>query len=255
MHPLKRTAAIFVAAATVAALAACTPSSAEPVASVPGSTAVSGSTPTPTEDPTTYESGREAWEAAAAEARPGPVELLSTTPIPADDYVARFSDMSGQPYGPEGADAVNAEYREAAQSFPFTLPEGYAFPAVARFVGRSLPDGWQRGDGVAEAFIFWRQATATAAFNDHLRGDQQAAEVHLDALAAGYDSAVRAMFVEDAELGYLEQTVRPAYEGNFDRIYLDDAQRFLAWDGYAAVSAHAGDWEYLGTEGYATQVP
>ncbi|MGM1029677.1 MAG: hypothetical protein ACQEWM_07350 [Actinomycetota bacterium] len=255
MHPIRRAAALAVATATVAALAACSPTPAEPVATVPAPTATPASTPTPTTDPTSYESGREAWEAAAAEASPGPVELLDTTPITADAYVARFSDTSGQPYGTEGIDDVNAEYREAAQVFPLALPDGYAFPAEARFMGRSLPDGWQRGDGVAEAFSFWRQATATAAFNDHLRGDQQAAEVHLDALAAGYDSPVRAMFVADPDLAYLEQTVAPAYEGNFDRIYLDDAQRFLGWDGYAAVSAHAGDWEYLGTEGYAMQAP
>lgn len=252
MHSIRRIAALAAAAVTIA-LAACTPApAAVPVAPAEPVLPAQAS---PSEQEAA-ESARDSWNAAAAEAMPVAVpELLDTAPISVDEYVARFSEPTGRPYGTDGLDEVNAEYREAAQVFPFALPDGYAFPAESWLRGRALPDGWQPGDGVAEAYIFWQKATATAAFNDHLRNDQAAASAHLDALTAGYDSAVRAMFVDDDDLAYLDEVVAPAYEGDFDRIYTDDAYRFLKNETYEAVVAHAGDWEYLGSEGYAMQAP
>lgn len=253
MHTFKRAAALAAAVVTIAGLAACTP--APPAVRVAPAEPVLPAQASPSEQEAA-ESARDSWNAAAAEAMPVAVpELLDTTPISVDEYVARFSEPTGRPYGTDGIDEVNAEYREAAQVFPFALPDGYAFPAETWLLGRSLPEGWQQGDGIAEAYTFWQKATATAAFNDHLRNDQAAASAHLDALAAGYDSAVRAMFVEDPDLAYLEEVVAPAYGGDFDRIYTDDAYRFLGNETYEAVVAHAGDWEYLGTEGYAMQAP
>lgn len=245
MLSFKRPAALAVAALAIAALAACTGAPAEPAASMPAAPPAPAETSTA---PSTEDEGRAEWEALAAEAMPVPVpELLDTTPMPVDEYVARFSASSGTL---DSVEAVQAEYREAAQVFPLALPDGYAFPTDSWLRG---DDGgsWQQGNGVVQAYFYWQMATATAAFHDHVRGDQSAAEVHLDALAAGYDSSVRAMFVEDPDLGFIERTVAPAYQGDFDHIYTDEARHFLGHHEYAAVSAHAGDWEYLGTEGYA----
>ncbi|GEK79054.1 hypothetical protein ABA31_04050 [Agrococcus baldri] len=244
MHTLRRAAALAAAAAMAAALAACTPASAEPEAATAG-VAATGST------------------AAAEQAAPSapdplhaPVEL-DTTPISAEEYVERFSVTDGRSYGTDGLDEVNAEYREAARVFPFALPQGYAFPGETWLIGQNLPDGWHEGDGYAQAYVFWQKATAAAAYYDfrYRGGEGPGATVHLDALAEGYDSDVRAMYVDDPELTYLDEVVAPAREGNFDALYAEDLHHFLGNETYAAVLDRAGETIELGTEGYSLPVP
>lgn len=255
MQPSKRTA-VLAAAATALALVGCASTVDAPAASAPApTTAATVAAATPTDDAQTEAERRAefeaAWEEAADAVRPGPVpELLETTAIPVDEYVARFGASSG---ALEDAAAVNAEYREAARVFPLALPDGWAFPADCWLVDRRVGE-WQQGDGAEQAYLFWQMATATAAFHDYL-GDRSAASAHLDALAAGYDSPVRAMSIDDPDLDYLTRVVEPAREGNFDELYSADAHRLLGWPEYAAVAERAGDWDYLGTEGYAYEVP
>lgn len=253
MHRLQRSAAYAVAVVAVATLAACSSAIGGPattIAPTPTPHAVEEpSTPAPIATPI---DGRAEWEAAAAEAGPDTVpDLLETTPIPTDEYVDRFTV---DPAPLDGLDAVNAEYRDAARVFPLALPDGWAFPADSGLIGQSLPDGWQHGDGYAQAFAFWRAATATAAFADFNRDTSDVA-AHLDALTAGYDSPVRAMYVDDPELTYLVEVVAPAYEGNVDQLWFQEVRHVYGNPIYEAVAAHADDWVYLGTEGWAMAVP
>lgn len=253
MRALQRTTALAAAAATVVALAACSTASTEPAVSTPPvpTHEVAAQTPTATPIPTPVD-GQAMWEAAAAEAAPeGVPELLETTPISTDEYVARFTV---EPAPIDGLDAVNAEYREAARVFPFPLPDGWAFPAETALIGQGLPDGWQHGDGYTQAFAFWQAATATAAFADFNRNGGDVA-AHLDALTAGYESPVRAMYIDDPDLTYLDEVVAPAYAGDVDQLWWQEVRHVYGNPGYEAVAAHADDWIYLGTEGWAMAVP
>lgn len=242
MLSLKRFAALAGAAVAIAAIVACTPVSdelaTEPVSAEPAAEPASAEQTAPPAPP----------------AAPAPVEL-ATTPMPVDEYVVRFGVTDGDIYGPEGIEAVDAEYREAAQVFPLALPEGYSFPGETGLIGHNLPEGWQQGDGYAAAFSFWQKSTATAAFHDFLLNESADAEVHLNALVEGYESAVRAMYIDDPELAYLDEVVYPAYEGNYDALYVNDVNRFLGNDIYSAASERAGETFNLGTEGYAVAIP
>lgn len=252
MFPLERTAALAATAVVTAALAAC--SSAAPAvepATAPTASQAAAPAPEPTETPMTGEDARAQWDAAADAARPGPPpELLETTPVAVDEFLARFAPANA-PLA--DAAAVNAEYQEAARAFPLALPDGWAFPADSRIVDRRVGD-WHVGDGAALAFEFWQNATATAAFADQYgSADGGDSTAHLDALSAGYNSPLRAAYVDDP--GYLDRVVAPAYEGNLDNLYRENVDRFQGRPDHAAIAELAGDWSYLGTEGYAYAVP
>ena len=230
MHVPKRTAAVAAATVVLAGVVGC---------------ASAGPATAPAGDPTAAPVAT-----SAASAAPASGVLTAMSPLPVDAYVAQFSASDGSL---PDVDAVNEEYRAAAAAFPLALPDGYAWPTET-WLRDGQSGAWQQGNGVAQAYFFWQTATANAAFADHIRGNDQAAAEHLDALEAGRSGPVAAMFVQDPGGGYVSQAIAPAREGDWTPLYAQDVQPFREAPSYAAVADRAGDLVDLGTEGFATEV-
>lgn len=237
MHPCKRTAALAAAAAAIAALAACSSTTAAPSADpapAPSSTAVVASTPPPTADPT-------AGDPTAAE------------------FIDRFGpmrDSSGDIIW-LSPDEVEDEFHAAAAAFPLALPERYTWPTeLSRSLGTVTE--FERGTGVAEAYLYWEAAHATAAYADHFNGDAAAATAHLEQLVEGYASPVRSMSVDPEQPGtdsdYYRAVLEPALNGDFDALTHAQISAFVTNAEYQAIAIHAGDVINVGTEGFSRSI-
>lgn len=227
MHPMKRTAALAVAAATIAALAACSSADAAPA-----------DNPAPTSAPVT-----DAVESPAA--------------VP----VAAFVDQFGP--GPDtdtvwlDGEGVDDEFHAAAATFPLALPDGYTWPTeLPRSLG-SVTE-YQRGTGAAEAYLYWEAATATAAYADHRSGEPDDVAAHLEALVDGYASPVRSMYFDPEQPGtdteYYRSVIEPALNGNFDPLTHAQVASFVTNAEYHAIAAQAGDEIRVGTEGFSRSI-
>jgi hypothetical protein len=120
---------------------------------------------------------------------------------------------------------IHAEYLEAAAKFPFDLPSGRAFPPKSSLqysvTSRTMPETkvmWERGNGIAEVYMFWPCAVATAAYEAHVRGDRVGVESLLDTLEAGYSSDVRRSVLEDPADGFLKVDAAEARTGDFSSL-------------------------------------
>lgn len=228
MQISKRTA-LAAAVVTVAALAACSSADADPAATAPAP---------PTAAPT-----------ASAEPTPAvvPSPLPERDPASVDEYVDRFSYSAEDYADSEWLDngGVEAEFREAAVAFPFELPERYWWPETSWLASSSDPARSEPGSGVVQAYFFWQMATATAAYADHLRGDEAAASDHLAALADGYASPVRSMYLDPEQPGtessYYQGVIETAMQGDWDALVEVEVDLFLGNDAYRAIAAEAGD--------------
>lgn len=144
-------------------------------------------------------------------------DSLEKRPGSIDAYVAAtatagFTDLAG----------IHAEYRDAVRRFPFDLPDGWTFPPESSLRdilpstgSRGAEPSWQRGNGYAEAYVYWQSAVATAACEAHSRGDLAGVERFLNALESGYKSKVRRAVLEDPEDGFLKIEVNAARRGDF----------------------------------------
>lgn len=223
MLDLKRPAALAAAAVAIVALAACSSATAAPATD-----------PAPTSAPPVVES-------------------------PATDPVAAFIDQ----FGP-GTDTVwltgaevEDEFHAAAAAFPFDLPDGYVWPSeLPRSLGTVTE--FERGTGVAEAYLYWEAAHATAAYADHLVGDATAATAQLEQLIDGYASPIRSMYVDSEQPGtdsdYYLSVLEPALDGDFDPLTHADIASFITNDEYQSIAIQAGDVIPVGTEGFSRSI-
>ena len=222
MQSIKNAAAVSALAVASLVLAGCASASAPDLS------------PTPTEAPE--------QSAATAEEMELP-ELIETTPISVDEYVAAFGDATGW----SGVAGVQEEYRQAAASFPLPLPDGYGFPAdLEVYEDPDEPDAqWEAGNGTVQAFFFWSGATATAAYAAHERGDAETAANYLDIFEEGWASPVRSMYVDPESPGadspYILHALPAARGGNFDTMLEVDIYPFLDNPANRAIATAAGD--------------
>ncbi|MBN9154551.1 MAG: hypothetical protein J0J05_11260 [Microbacterium sp.] len=132
-----------------------------------------------------------------------------------------FTNLSG----------IHAEYRDAIAKFPFALPKGWAFPPEsslsntvnvskerASVVSTDAEVLWERGNGYAEAYLYWQSAVAGAACHAFEAGDAAAVERLLDTLETGYNSSVRLKVLEDPTDEFLRIEIPAARSGNFDML-------------------------------------
>lgn len=181
-----------------------------------------------------------AW--AAEPSAPGP-RVAATNPVSIDEYV-RTMPASGDTTGTTTLlDGVHEEYRKAVAIFPLALPTGYAFPAES---STTEPEGesgtrFSVGTGAAEAYFFWQNATATAAYSAHLRGDHGKSSQLLSAAETGYATPVRKMYVQDTENAYIDTAINPARNGNFAPLRAQGVDHFISNASTRAVAAKAGD--------------
>lgn len=167
------------------------------------------------------------------------IDVVVSEPLTVDDYVAEFGGRGGS----LGADGIRDEYWRAALTFPFPLPDGYAFPANPILWGPG--DQYEAGYGAADAFMFWSGATATAAWAAHQRGDEETADALLDNLVECWNSPVQSLHVEQedpsADDPLIDQTIRPARSGNFAPLQQWMIEPFLERDENREIAIAAGD--------------
>lgn len=164
------------------------------------------------------------------------VEVLVSEPRSPDKFLREFEQSEGW----TDADGVRHEYERAATTFPYQLPEGYAFPVEPILYGEE--DLYEVGFGAAGAFEFWRGATATAAYAAHERGDTRLAMSLIDRFAEAYVKLGDA-FMDWGNLGEpdLGVHVTPARDGNFAPLYSMEVGGFLLRDENRAIATAAGD--------------
>ncbi|WP_293694462.1 hypothetical protein [uncultured Agrococcus sp.] len=169
----------------------------------------------------------------------GDVAVVHTNPLSEDEYVAEFGSRSDS----VTQDGIRDEYWRAAATFPFPLPDGYAFPADPILWGEN--DRYEGGYGAADAFSFWSGATATAAWAAYERGDEDTANQLLDALESGHVSPVRSIHLEPDSPGtdasIIDHAIRPARGGNFAPMLQWEIEPFLERDENHAIATNAGD--------------
>lgn len=225
MHAIARTAAFSVAAVAVVALAACSTADATP-----------GADPAPTSAPVT-----------------DPVESTAADPV------AEFVEQFGPGIEIVWLDsaAVEDEFHAAGAAFPLALPDGYVWPTgLDRSLGTVME--FQRGTGVAEAYLYWEAAHATAAYADYRNGDLDAATAHVEELVDGYASPVRSMYIDPEHPGidseYYRAVLEPALNGHLEPLLHAQVASFITTDEYLAIAADAGDDIDVGTEGFSRSI-
>jgi hypothetical protein len=220
--------ALAAAVVAIAALAACSSATITPVAEpalAPSSAAVA-STPAP------------------------PAELTVA------EFVDRFGPATGDMVWLSGAE-VEDEFHAAAAAFPLDLPAGYTWPTeMSRSLGTVTE--WQRGTGVAEAYLYWEAAHATAAYAAWRSGDMVSAVAQVEVLVDGYASAIRSMYVDPEEAGtdseYYRSVLEPALNGHLEPLVHAQVASFISTDEYLAIAAQAGDVIQVGSEGFSRSV-
>lgn len=183
----------------------------------------------------------------AATAASGTDEMLpplaTTRPVAAEQYVATM------PHGGRGnalvlIDRVHAEYERAVSSFPQPLPPRYAFPAQSRFQDspeEKEPVQYEPGLGGAEAYMFWQNATATAAYAAQSRGDMRLATSYIDTIEATYASPIRKLYFDDPKNVYITDVLSPARNGDYLAVLESDVEPFLNYPPFRAIANAAGD--------------
>ncbi|MDQ1124948.1 hypothetical protein [Microbacterium trichothecenolyticum] len=144
-------------------------------------------------------------------------EELPIDPSEVPEYVEKtvgsgFTDLAG----------IHQEYREAVASFPFPLPDGQQFPPESS-LNDDAPTSdavrrrvvWQKGSGVAEAYMYWETATVVAASEAQDRGEFIRAQALLDTLEAGYNSDFRRLVLIDRGNEFVRTQVGAARSGDF----------------------------------------
>lgn len=138
---------------------------------------------------------------------------------------------------------VRDEYKRAIGIFPLQLPKGYAFPAesaVAEPVGQTGTQ-FSEGTGAAEAYFFWQNATATAAYAAYLRGDRRYSTQLLDIAESGYGTKVRKMYVSDPDNSFVIESLAPSRQGNFASLRVHGIDQFISHAPTRAIATMAGD--------------
>lgn len=121
------------------------------------------------------------------------------------------SESAGIPEGVTDLAGVQAEYAETVQRWPFALPDGFVMPPVSRLSdGGGARSYWSHGSGVAEAYLYWSEATAGAAYAAYRTGAEGLSGEHLDALVSVYDSQLVRSVIDDPERNYVRGVVEPA---------------------------------------------
>lgn len=193
-------------------------------------------------------------------ADPAPTSAPVTDPAEstAADPVAEFVEQFGPGAETVWLDsaAVEDEFHAAGAEFPLALPDGYVWPTgLDRSLGTVME--FQRGTGVAEAYLYWEAAHATAAYADYRNGDPDAA-AHVDALVAGYASPVRSMYIDPEQPGidseYYRAVLEPALNGHLEPLLHAQVASFITKDEYLAIAAQAGDDIHVGTEGFSRSI-
>ncbi len=134
--------------------------------------------------------------ATAGASRPNLITSVETSPGAIDAYIAKthFAGIATLP-------DIQAEYRSVIPIFPLVLPAKWSFPADP---GLSAPDSdtlWERGNGVAAAYMIWQKAVATEAYERQKRGDSDQRDRHLDILEMAYSTEVRkAVIIDDGNV-------------------------------------------------------
>lgn len=181
-----------------------------------------------------------AWAADSGSTEP---PTATTTPVSIDEYV-RVMPQSGDTSGISTLLAgVQEEYRRAVAIFPLTLPSGYVFPAESSITEPQGKSGvrFSVGTGAGEAYFFWQNATAAAAYSAHLRGDRRSSTELLGAIANGYSTPVRKMYIQDPDERYVTSSINPARNGNFISLRAQGVDQFLANSSARAIATKAGD--------------
>lgn len=188
---------------------------------------------------------------AAAASTPAPPAELTVA-----DFVDRFGPTTGDMVWLSGAE-VEDEFHAAAAAFPLDLPAGYTWPTgLSRSLGTVTE--YQRGTGVAEAYLYWEAAHATAAYADSRSGDMVSAVAQVEVLVDGYASPIRSMYVDPEEPGtdseYYRSVLEPALNGDLEPLLHAQVASFISTDEYLAIAAQAGDEIRVGTEGFSRSV-
>lgn len=191
---------------------------------------------------------------------PSSAAVASTPAPPAEPTVAAFVDRFGPATGDmvwlSGAE-VEDEFHAAAAAFPLDLPAGYTWPTgLSRSLGTVAE--YQRGTGVAEAYLYWEAAHATAAYAADYNGSPGAVAAHIDELVDGYASPIRSMYVDPEEPGtdseYYRSVLEPALNGHLEPLVHAQVASFISTDEYLAIAARAGDEIRVSTEGFSRSV-
>lgn len=169
--------------------------------------------------------------------------LAVTRPVSVDEYVRRMPPSGDSTAQTTALSGVHDEYRTAVSVFPLQLPTGYAFPAQSSAIYPAGASGsrFSVGTGAAEAYFFWQNATAAAAYSAFLRGDRAASHQLLNAVEAGYATAVRKMCWEDPGDGYIVHSIEPGHNGNFLPLRLGGLDEFTGGPTFRAIAEMAGD--------------
>lgn len=164
------------------------------------------------------------------------ISVLVTEPRTVQEFVDEFGNFDGR----TDADGARHEYVRAATTFPYALPEGYAFPEEPVIYGEN--DIYQRGFGASGAFEFWRGATATAAYAASERGDLEESKNLVELYAEGFVTLGETLMDwGDAGEPDLDFAVAPALEGNFGPLRQMEVVGFLDRDVNRQIAIAAGD--------------
>ncbi|MGN7948536.1 hypothetical protein ACTJKH_07305 [Microbacterium sp. 22215] len=109
---------------------------------------------------------------------------------------------------------VRSEYAEVTTDFPLALPEETTFPSEPTLQDTAPHTLWERGSGVADAFMIWLGLTIAAASQAHSNGQAQQSLQLLDELDEGYASPAREAVLEDAGR-YFPAAISQARQGDF----------------------------------------
>ncbi|GAA4479347.1 hypothetical protein GCM10023171_04700 [Microbacterium panaciterrae] len=104
---------------------------------------------------------------------------------------------------------IQEEYQNAVPIFPLVLPANWSFPTNLE-VGAPDPAAlWERGSGVATAYMIWQIGIATDAYEGHTRGDSARKDRCLNILEAAYATEVRkAVLIDDGNV-FIDGTRKP----------------------------------------------
>jgi hypothetical protein len=169
--------------------------------------------------------------------------LAVTRPVSVDEYVRRMPPSGDSTAQTTTLSGVHDEYRTAVSIFPLQLPAGYAFPAQSSATDPAGAPGsrFSAGTGAAEAYFFWQNATAAAAYSAFLQGDHARSHQLLNALEAGYATGVRRMYWQDLNDGFLVHSIEPGHNGNFLPLRLGGLNEFTGSPIFRAIAEMAGD--------------
>lgn len=139
--------------------------------------------------------------AAFSASAPAGLPSVETSPGAINAYMAktRFSGFGT-------LSDIQEEYRDAASIFPLVLPTNWSFPEDPGQTGADPKALWERGSGVATAYMIWQIGIATDAYEGHTRGDSARKDRNLNILEAAYATEVRKAVLIDDDNVFIDGT-------------------------------------------------